>query len=340
MTDVPLSPSTVALPGGIGSRIRSSRSLRFVVFRLGRALLVVVAATMLTMALLNRTPGGLSASILGEAASPEAIEELDRELGLDRPFLAQYREWASGVLGGDLGTSPIDQRPVWDSLTEALPVTLEIVVLATTIAFVGAVGLSLLSARRPGGVADRVSTGISSVALAVPTFVLAPVLVYLFAVRFQWLPVTGWTPLSEDPVENLRTAILPAVAVALPELAVFQRLFRDDLVATLDEEYVDAARARGIGETRILFRHAVRPASIALVTAAGLSIGRLLGGTVIVESLFTLPGVGGTLQQAIIRHDFVTVQGFVVFLSVSYVVINLVVDLLYGAIDPRLRATR
>jgi peptide/nickel transport system permease protein len=314
------------------------RIWRFLLFKLGRAVLVLMAATMLTQWVLELAPGGVSATILGDAASPENVARLDEELGLDRPFLVRYFDWAGDVLHGDLGRSPVDNRSVGDAITQALPVTLELVLLATAVALALAVGSAFVAARRPGGVVDRVSGGVTSAALSVPTFVLAPVLLYLLAVQTRVFPVTGWTRISDGFGENLRTALLPAFCVAIPEFAIFQRLFRGDLVSTLDEDYIDAARARGISEGRIMVRHAFRPASISLMTITGISIGRLLGGTVIVETLFVLPGLGSLLQASIVKRDLIMVQGIVVFLAAAYVTINFVVDLLYGVVDPRIRA--
>ncbi len=311
---------------------------RFLLFKLGRAVLVVMGATMLTQWFLELAPGGVAATILGDAASPENVAALNQELGLDRPFFVRYFEWAGNVLHGDLGRSPIDNRSVWDAITTALPVTLELVLLATVMALALAVSTAFISARRPNGIVDRLFGGVTSAALSIPTFVLGPVLLYFLAVQNNIFPVTGWSPLSDGLAENLRTALLPAFCVALPEFAVFQRLFRGDLVATLDEDYIDAARARGIGEGRIMVRHAFRPASISLMTVTGISIGRLLGGTVIVESLFVLPGLGSLLQASIVKRDLIMVQGIVVFVAVAYVIVNLVVDLLYGVVDPRIRA--
>lgn len=304
---------------------------------LARGVLVVVAATMLTQWVLELAPGGISATILGNAASPENIAELDRELGLDRNFFVRYLDWAGGVLTGDFGRSPIDNRPVWDAITAALPTTLELVVLATSLALGAALAAGFASAAWPGSLLDRAIGAVTSAALSVPTFVLAPVLLYFLAVRSGMFPIVGWVPLTEDPVENLRTAALPAVCVAIPEFAVFQRLFRGDLVAAMDEDFIDAARARGVGEARLLVRHGFRPASLSLITVTGISVGRLLGGTVIVESLFVLPGLGLLLQSSIIKRDLVMLQGIVAFAAVSYVLINLFVDLLYRVVDPRIR---
>lgn len=319
-------------------RAEKLASARFLAFKIGRALLVVIAATMLTQAVLDAAPGGVAATILGEGGSPEAIAQLEAELGLDRPFFTRYFDWASDVVTGDLGRSPIDNRSVFDAIKEALPVTLEIVVLATAMALFFSVLTALWAARRPGGLVDRIMGGITSASIALPTFVLGPVLLYFLAVQWRIFPVTGWEPLSDGLGANLKSALLPAICVAIPEFAVFQRLFRGDLVATLDEDYIEAARARGISERRIMIRHAFRPASVSLMTVTGLSIGRLLGGTVVVETLFALPGLGLLLQQSIIKRDLIMVQGIVVFVAVTYVVINLVVDVLYGVVDPRVRA--
>jgi peptide/nickel transport system permease protein len=329
---------TEEAPAPSRSPRRASGAGRFLLFKLGRAVLVVMAATMLTQWVLELAPGGVSATILGEAASPENVAQLNQELGLDRPFFARYFEWAGNVLQGDLGNSPIDNRSVWDAITKALPVTLELVFLATVIALTLALVTAFVSARRPGGWVDRAFGGVTSAALSIPTFVLGPVLLYFLAVQSSIFPVTGWEPLSDGLAANLETALLPAFCVAIPEFAVFQRLFRGDLVATLDEDYIDAARARGIGEGRIMLRHAFRPASISLMTVTGISIGRLLGGTVIVETLFVLPGLGSLLQQSIVKRDLIMVQGIVVFVAVAYVTINLLVDILYGVVDPRIRA--
>jgi peptide/nickel transport system permease protein len=302
-----------------------------------RPLLVVVAATLGVQWLLEQAPGGVASQILGPAASPENVAALEAELGLDEPFLARYAGWLADALRGDLGRSPIDNRSVLDAIGSALPVTLELVVLASTMALALALATALLSARRPHGAIDRFSSLVASGALAVPTFVLAPVLVYVFAVRWSWFPVTGWVPLTESIGGNLRHAILPALAIALPEFAVFQRVLRGDLVAEMEADHIDGARARGVSESRVILHHALKPASISLVTITGLSVGRLLGGTILVEFLFVLPGLGLLLQQSIARRDLVVVQGIVVVVAVSYVVLNVLVDRLYGRIDPRVR---
>lgn len=316
---------------------RLGDSLRFMAFKVGRAVLVVIAATIFTQWLFSLAPGGVAQSILGEASTPENVAALEAELGLDRSFFVRYFDWFGSVLQGDLGVSPITNQPVFEQILRALPVTLEIVALSTVIALSLALVTASLAARRPGGLVDRVLGVVTSVSLSIPTFVLGPILLYFLAFRANLFPIVGWTRLSDGVADNLRSAILPAVCVAIPEFAVFQRLFRGDLVSTLQEDFIDAARARGVSEGRIMRVHAFRPASVSLITVIGISVGRLLGGTVIVESLFSLPGIGQLLISAIIQRDLVTVQGIVVFVALAYVLINLLVDVLYGVIDPRIR---
>lgn len=311
--------------------------LPFALKRLLRSLIVILLATFLVRALLALAPGSIAVVLLGENATPQALAELEARLGLDRSLPAQYLTWLGDVLQGDFGTSLLTQQPVMTSIAARLPVTLEIALLAQVIALGVAVPMAVAAANRPGSVVDRISTVLASVALSVPAFVAAPVLVYFLSVHAGLFPVTGWTKLSRGLWENLRGALLPAIAVALPEIAAFQRLLRTDLGATLSEDFVEAARARGLPRRYVLWRHALRPSSFSLVTLAALGFGRLLGGTVIVEALFALPGLGQLLVQAITSRDVIVVQGVVAFVVIGYVLINALVDVSYGFLDPRVR---
>lgn len=305
--------------------------------RVLRAALVIFFVTLIAEVLLHLAPGSVANVILGENATPERVQQVNTELGLDRPVWQQYFSWLGHAVRGDLGESPINHVKVTTVITDRLPVTLEIAVLALLIAVVFSVLLAVAAAARPGGLLDRVVNGVSSVFLAVPAFVAGPVLIYLLAVQVHVFPVFGWTHIEDSLGGNLRGALLPSVAVALTEIAVFTRILRADLVGTLREDYIAAARAKGMGATYVMFRHVLRPSSFSLVTLAGLSLGRLLGGTVIVEVLFGLPGLGQILSQAITARDVITVQGVVVFVSVIYIVINTFVDISYGLLDPRVR---
>jgi peptide/nickel transport system permease protein len=307
-------------------------------WRLGRSLLVVLLVTFGSVALLSLAPGSVAAVMLGQDATPEAIAELNARLGLDRPLWEQYLNWLFHAVQGDLGTSPLTNQPVLTAILERLPVTLELAVLALVIALAVALVLAIASASHPGSLLDRGVTAVSSVFLSVPAFIAGPVLIYFFALHLGWFPVAGWSEVGDEGLAaNLQGAILPAVAIALTEIASFHRLLRTDLVGTLREDFVQAARAKGMSPSYVMVRHALRPSSFSLITLVGINLGRLIGGTVIVESLFSLPGLGQLAVLSIISRDVVMVQGTVVFIAVVYVVINTLVDIGYGWIDPRVR---
>lgn len=308
--------------------------------RAGYALLVILLATLGVSTLMSLAPGSVAAVILGEAATPENIAAMNAELGLDRPFFIQYFDWLAQAVRGDLGTSPITHQAVTESILQRLPVTLEIAFLALAIALIVSIPLAILSASFPDSALDRGINAVTSVFLAIPAFVAGPVLVYFFAVQLQILPALGWSPLSEGLGANLKNAILPAIAVAFTEIAAFHRVLRADLIGTLREDYVAAARAKGMKSTYVMFRHAFRPSSFSLLTVSGLSLARLIGGTIIVEVLFVLPGLGQLISTSIVQRDVITVQGLVAFIAVGFVVINTLVDISYGLIDPRVRQAR
>ncbi|XVQ08078.1 ABC transporter permease [Spirillospora sp. CA-255316] len=305
--------------------------------RVGRSLLVVLLVTFAVVALMSLAPGSAASVILGENATPQAIAALNARLGLDKPFWEQYLDWLGNAVRGDLGTSPITGQPVVEAIMERLPVTLQLAVMALLIALVVAVLLAVASAVRPGGPVDRGINVVSSVLLSVPAFIAGPVLIYLFALQLGLFPVIGWSDVGEGIGVNLRGALLPAISIALIEIAAFHRVLREDLIGTLREDFVGAARAKGMSPAYVMFRHALRPSSMSLITLAGINLGRLVGGTVIVESLFLLPGLGQLLTTSIVARDLITVQGVVVFIAVIYVLVNTVVDLSYRLIDPRVR---
>lgn len=311
-----------------------------IVGKVGRAAVVILLVTVAVVAMFGLVPGSVAQVILGESATPKAVAELNSRLGLDEPLWSRYAEWVGGAVQGDLGKSPLTGQPVTHAIWERLPVTLELAALALLIALVIAVPLAIVSSLKPGTKLDRAVNGLTSVLLSVPTFVAGPVLVYLLALQLGVFPVTGWVGFAESPVENLRHALLPAVAIALTEIAAFTRILRTDLVATLHEDYVAAARAKGLPTGYVVLRHALRPSSFSLITVVGVNLGRLIGGTVIVEALFALPGVGQLVTTSIMSRDVVMVQGVVVVLAVAYVVINTAVDVGYGFLDPRVRGSR
>lgn len=308
-----------------------------IVRRLGRGLLVVLLVTLAVVVLLSFAPGSVAQAILGDAATPEAVAALNNKLGLDQPLWVQYLDWIGNAAQGDLGTSPLTGQSVTTAIMERLPVTFQLAAMALVIALVSAIFLAVSSAMRPGGTIDRGTAALSSVFLSVPAFVAGPVLIYFFAVELGWLPVTGWNRLGDGIGPNLQSALLPAIAMALMEIAAFHRLLRTDLITTLREDFIGAARAKGMNEWYVMFRHALRPSSFSLITLAGINLGRLIGGTVIVETLFSLPGLGQLLASSIVSRDLIMVQGIVAFMAVVYVVINILVDSSYELVDPRVR---
>ncbi|MEW9547390.1 ABC transporter permease [Nonomuraea sp. NPDC050783] len=308
-----------------------------VVHRLVRLLVVLLAVTFLSYALLTLLPGDPVTQILGLSATEEAREQVRRELGLDQPLLVRYLDWLGGLATGDFGHSYITRMPVADELAGRLPVTLELLVAAQLVALGGAIPLGVAAARRAGRALDQALTALSFALLSTPVFVLGVLLILVFAVTWQVLPATGWTPISLDLGWNLTSVILPALTLGCGQLAVYARLLRTDLIATLQEDYITLARARGLSPRRILWRHALRPSAITLVTAVGLNLGALIGGAVIIETLFGLPGVGRLIVDSIFSRDYLAVQGGVVLISVGYVAVNLAVDLVYAAVDPRIR---
>src|SRR5690606_13758195 len=308
-----------------------------IVRRVGRGLLVILLVTLAVVVLLSFAPGSVAQAILGDAATPEAVAALDAKLGLDDPVWMQYLHWVGNAAQGDLGTSPLTGQSVTTAIAERLPVTFQLAAMALVIALVSAVFLAVLSAMRPGGPVDRGTAALTSVFLSVPAFVAGPVLIYFFAVELGCAPVAGWNRIGDGIGLNLQSALLPAIAMALMEIAAFHRLLRTDLITTLREDFIGAARAKGMSEWYVMFRHALRPSSFSLITLAGLNLGRLIGGTVIVETLFSLPGLGQLLASSIVSRDLIMVQGIVAFMAIVYVVVNVLVDSSYELIDPRVR---
>lgn len=302
-------------------------------------LLVVSFLTFLLTSLLKGDPAVV---ILGPegAKDPAAVAAVREDLHLDDPLPVRYVNWLRDAATGDLGRSYRTGQEVTDAISERLPVTLEVGGLAIVLALSAAIPLGTLSAFRAGGLADRIITGTSFGLLAVPSFMMAILLIWILAETLGWLPATGWVRLTDDPVENLRTAIMPALALAIGEFAVYTRLLRADMITTLQQDSITMARAKGIPTRRILFRHALRPSSFSLMTVVGLQVGAIIGGAVIVETLFALPGVGRLLVDSILQRDLIMVQGVALVIAISFVVINFIVDLLYTALDPRIRHGR
>ncbi|MDO9561624.1 MAG: ABC transporter permease [Bradyrhizobium sp.] len=311
--------------------------LGFVARRLLYLVPVLLAVSLLTFLIASLLPGDLAYTILGDQATPEKVAALRRDMGLDQPIWWRYLSWLGNVLQGDFGRSFRTGQTVLQAVAERLPVSLELMLLAQIGALTIGIPLAIACAVRSGSAFDRFMTGTAFSMLSVPAFLSAILLIYLFAVELRWLPATGYIPFHEDPVGNLRCFLLPALTLALGEWPVLMRVLRSDMIATLQEDYIAMARAKGLKPSRILLVHALKPSSLTLVTVTGINIGRLIGGTVIVESIFALPGIGRLLLNAIFTRDLIILQGVVLIVALGYVMINFIVDLLYAVLDPRIR---
>lgn len=313
-----------------------SRSFRLVWHRLLQAVPVMLGVTFITFSAVNLLPGSTAEALLGDNATPQAVEALTIRLHQDQPFLLRYWNWLSGLATGNFGDSLAGGQPIASILGTRLPVTLELVTLAMLISIATAVPLALLAARR-GGLADRISLGVSMIGISVPNFAIGLLLILLFAVQWRLLPALGYVPLNAQVWPNLRTMILPALAIAYPLFCHYTRILRADLIDQLQgEDYVITAKAKGLAPNTILVGHVLRNSIFSLVTMVGLNFGVLVGGTVIIEQVFALPGMGQALVQAITVKDVPVVQAIVVCMSIAVVAASVVTDLLYAALDPRI----
>jgi peptide/nickel transport system permease protein len=308
--------------------------------RLGQLMVVLVAVTFLSSLALSLLPGDAAIVICGSSCNEQQYNDLRTQMGLDQPVTVRYVQWLNRAVHGDLGKSSTSGEEVSTALKERLPVTIELLIFSQLIALLIAVPLGVYSARRPNGVLDRVGTGISFVFLGVPVFVTALILVALFSVKLRWFKATGYEEFLTNPFQNIKDLFLPAVALALGEVAVYSRLLRTDLMATMQEDYIMMAKAKGLPNRRILWRHAFRPSTFSLMTVIGLRIGALIGGTLVIEQLFVINGIGLYSISAINKRDYVPLQGALAVIAVGYVLINFVVDLLYAVLDPRIRHAR
>jgi len=311
--------------------------LAYVVRRILVTILVMAIVAALVCGLLYVMPGDPAAIIAGEQASPADVERIRHSLGLDRAFPIRFAEWAWRLLQGDLGTS-ISNLPVGALIAQRVAPTLSLMLITLVLAVAIAVPLGVLAAWKAGSLFDRATMASAVLGFSVPVFVVGYVLVYVFALELNWLPVQGYAPLTAGVWPWLRHLILPAIALGGVYIALIARITRAVMLDVLQKDYIRAARARGLGEGRILFVHALKNASIPIATVIGLGIAMLVGGAVVTESVFAIPGLGRLTVDSVLRRDYPVIQGLVLMFSFAYVLINLAVDLLYAALDPRIRA--
>ncbi|MRJ75477.1 ABC transporter permease subunit [Aeromicrobium sp. SMF47] len=287
--------------------------------------------------LLELIPGDPVDGLVPPGASQEMRDQATRIYGLDQPLVQRYLDWVGGIFQGDFGRSFTTQSPVMSMIAERAPVSLEIAFLSMVLALVISIPVGVWSAYRPGGVIDKIATALTSATLATPSFVLGILLVFIFGVQLGLLPILGWVPFAEDPLLHIQYLILPVVTLAAGETVLFTRLLKGDMMATLQQDHVLSARARGLPTWRILARHALRQSSFSLVTVSGVVIGRLIGGTVIIEAIFGLPGMGTLVVNSILSRDYIVVQAVVLLSALVYLLMNTLVDLAYPWLDPRVR---
>jgi peptide/nickel transport system permease protein len=312
--------------------------MRRILRRAGHLLAVLVIVTFLSFIVVDLLPGDAAVVVAGDNATPEQVEHVRTELGLDRPTLVRYFDWLGGVLTGDLGESFQTGQPISEALLQRIPVSLQITLTAQILAMLIAIPLAIYSAYRPGGLLDRITMTMSFGAAAMPQFILGMVLIVLFAGGVsQLLPATGYVGFFDNPLRNLQSIILPCMTIMFAEAAIYRQLLRSDMISTLQEDYILMAKSKGLSPARVLVRHALRPSSFSLITLSGVNIGRLLGSTVIVETLFAIPGLGQMIVQSVYDREYLLLQGGLLFIAVAYVVLNMLIDLLYLVLDPRVR---
>jgi peptide/nickel transport system permease protein len=311
--------------------------MRFFWNKITHLLLVVISVTALTFVMTDRLPADIAAEVAGRGASPEELAEVRERLGLNQPVLVRYATWISGVCRGEFGKSLATEQPVTAALASHLPVTLELLVLSQLFALLLALPAGIITAWRSGSMIDRMTGAVAFGCASLPNYAMAMGLVFLCALKYKLLPATGYTPLSAGLFANLKGFLLPALSIALVEWVTLMRVLRSDLIATLKEDFILLARCKGLSAWRVLLVHALRPSCFTFITVLGMQTASLIGGAVIIETVFALPGIGRLLVTAIFAQDYPVVQGAVLLIAVAYVAINFLVDLCYALLDPRVR---
>ncbi|WP_094700750.1 ABC transporter permease [Brevibacillus laterosporus] len=312
--------------------------MMFAIKRLLLTIPILLLVSIMTFSLIHMIPGDPARVILGQEATPEAYEALRTELGLDKPIVVQYVSWLGHVVTGDLGISITDRVPVSELIAQRLPATIELTIGTFLFALVIAVPTGILAAVRRNTWIDYASSFTALGGMSIPSFWLAMMAIIYFSVENQWLPSSGYVPFSEDPKANVMAMILPCMVTGLRESAMLMRMLRSSLVEVVHMDFVRTAKAKGLNEIRMILGHALRNALIPVVTTSGLMIAGLLGGLVITESIFSIPGFGRLIVESVFKRDYVTVQGAILVSAVLVVAVNLLVDLLYAVIDPRIKA--
>ena len=310
---------------------------RLILRRLAATIPVLLLVTAGVFALIHLTPGDPIDAMMAESVDDTVKRELRRDLGLDRPLYLQYATWMGRLLQGDLGRSIRNREPVIENVSRRIKPSLQLAGLAMAISLLVATPIGILSAARRNSAIDRVGTSFALFGICMPNFLIALLLIFLFGVTLRWLPISGYVDPMEEPWDGLRSLTLPAITLGLALAAVITRTLRSSMLEALSEDYIRTARAKGLSDGAVVRRHALKNALIPVVTVLGLQLGTLIGGAVITEYVFALPGVGRLVVDAVFARDYPLVQGVVLLIAVGFILSNLAVDLLYGFIDPRIR---
>ena len=311
--------------------------LAYTLRRVAATIPVMAIVALFVFSLLYLAPGDPAAIIAGDQASPADVERIRANLGLDRPFLVRFAEWAWHVLHGDLGQSIFTNLPVTHMIAQRIEPTVSLMLLTLVFSICVAVPMGVLAAWKQGSLIDRSVMLLAVFGFSVPVFVVGYLLAYVFALQLEWLPVQGYTPLSAGAWPWLANLVLPTLTLGGAFVALIARITRATMLEVLSQDYVRTARAKGLGQRPILFVHALKNAAVPIVTVIGLGVAGLIGGAVVTESVFAIPGVGRLVVDAILRRDYPIIQGVVLVFSFVYVLVNLAVDLMYTVFDPRIR---
>jgi len=309
----------------------------YIVRRVLATIPVMAIVALFVFSLLYLAPGDPAAVIAGDQATPADVERIRASLGLDRPFLVRFGEWAWRILQGDLGVSIFTNLPVTRMIAQRIEPTLSLMVVTLFLAILIAVPMGVIAAWRVGSWIDRGVMAFAVLGFSVPVFVVGYLLAYYFALELDWFPVQGYTSISEGFVPWIQNLALPSIALGSAYIALIARITRATMLEVLQQDYIRTARAKGAGQRTILFLHALKNAAVPIVTVIGIGVALLIGGAVITESVFAIPGLGRLTVDAILRRDYPVIQGVVLLFSFTYVIINLLIDLSYTLFDPRIR---
>jgi peptide/nickel transport system permease protein len=309
----------------------------YILRRILSTLPVMAIVALFVFSLLYISPGDPAVMIAGDQASPADVEHIRQSLGLDRPFLVQFGSWVWRVLHGDLGTSIFTSLPVAAMIAQRVEPTLSLMMITLVLTLLIAVPLGVLAAWKAGTWVDRTIMTFAVFGFSLPVFVVGYVLAYVFALELEWVPVQGYTPLSEGFLPWLENLILPSIALGCVYIALIARITRAAMLDVLQQDYIRTARAKGLGQRSILFIHALKNAAVPIITVIGIGVALLIGGAVVTESVFAIPGLGRLTIDAILRRDYPVIQGIVLLFSFLYVLVNLMVDVAYTLVDPRIR---